>query len=103
MRTANLLSSSSPLPRDIWINRLLLSSNNAALASTSSDDMLRTFDPTTLQLIAKIDGVHDGVTCLQPFDADPACYLTSGRDAVVRCWDSRTGRAALELGNGTYS
>lgn len=102
MKTADLLASSSPLPEDIWINRLLLTSDNATLAATSSDNVLRTFDPTTLQLAARIDNLHDGVTCLKPLHADPACFLTAGRDAVVRCWDSRTGKAALELGNGTY-
>ncbi len=104
MRTADLLSGSSPLPKDIWINRLLLTSNNATLASTSSDDALRTFDPRTLQLVAKIDRAHDGVTCLKPLDAGPTCFLTAGRDAMVRCWDSRTGKAGWVLGNnGTFS
>ena len=107
MKTADLLSSSSPLPDDVWINQLLLTRHNnrnhnhATLASTTSDDSLRTFDPTTLQLSGNIDKVHDGVTCLKPFDADPACVLTAGRDAVVRCWDLRTGKAGLALGNGT--
>lgn len=101
MKTADLLASSSPLPEDIWINRLVLTRNSATVASTSSDNMLRTFDPTTLQLVARIDSLHDGVTCLKPLDADPACVLTAGRDAMVRCWDVRTGKAALELGIGT--
>ena len=102
MNTADLLSISPPSLRDIWIDHLLLASNNAVLASTSSDDSLRTFDPTTLQLVASIDGIHDGVSCLKPFDADQACVLTAGRgDAMVRCWDLRTGKAGLQLGNGT--
>lgn len=103
MRTADLLSSSSLLPEDIWINRLLLTSNNATLASTSSDGVLRIFDPTTLQLVARFDTLHNGVTCLKPSDADPAWLVTAGQDAMVRCWDSRTGKAAMELGNGTFS
>ena len=101
MRTADLLSSSSPLPKDVWIENLLLTGNNhATLASTTSDDSLRTLDATTLQLVGGVTRVHDGVTCLKPFDADQACVLTAGRDAVVRCWDLRSGKAELEVGNG---
>ena len=102
MRTADLLSGSSPVPKDVWINHVLLTGNNhTALATTTSDDSLRMLDPTTLQLVACINRVHDGVTCLKPFDADQASILTAGRDAVVRCWDLRSGKAELELGNGT--
>lgn len=106
MRTADLLSSSSsPLSKDVWINNLVrtndISNNNhATLTSTTSNDGLRQFDPTTLQLVASIDRVHDGVACLKPFDADQACVLTAGRDVNVRCWDLRTGKAVLDLADG---
>ena len=106
MKTADLLSSSSPpLSEDIWINNLLLTNNtsnnkHATLTSTTSNDALRQSDPTTLQLVASIDRVHDSVTCLKPFDVDQACVLTAGKDAIVRCWDLRTGKGVLDLGNG---
>ena len=103
MNTADLQSNSSPLPRDTWINNLLLTKDHATLASTSSDDSLRILDPSTLQLVGQTDRVHDGVSCLEEFDAEPACVLTAGRkDATVRCWDMRTGKPEMQLGNGTF-
>ena len=105
MRTADLLSSSAPRPEDGWINNLVLTGGveshaTCTLASTTSDDSLRMFDPTTLQAVVSINTVHEGVTCLKPFDAGQACVLTAGSDAVVRCWDLMSGKSELELRNG---
>lgn len=103
MKTATLLCTSSlSLPADSYIYKILHTNQNAALAAISSDDSLRIFDPETLQLVAAeiFNKTHNGVTCLETFDADPHCVLTAGRDAAGRCWDLRSGRKTFEVNDG---
>ncbi|MCJ1265219.1 hypothetical protein MMC22_005094 [Lobaria immixta] len=100
MKTATLLSESSlSLPANSYIYRILHTNQNTALAAISSDDSLRIFDPEKLQLEAGgiFNKTHEGVTCLETFDADPHCVLTAGRDAAGRCWDLRSGMKAFEV------
>lgn len=100
MKTATLLSESSlSLPANSYIYKILHTNQNAALAAISSDDSLRIFDPEKLQLEAGgiFDKTHEGVTCLETFDADPHCVLTAGRDAAGRCWDLRSGMKTFEV------
>lgn len=103
MKPASLMSESSlSLPADSYIYKLIHTSQNAALAAISSDDSLRIFDPEQLQLQAGgvFHKAHEGVTCLETFDADPYCVLTAGRDAVGRCWDLRSERKTFEVKDG---
>lgn len=100
MKSANLLSESPlSLPADSYIFKILHIDQNATLAAISSDDSLRIFDPEKLQLEAGgiFNKTHEGVTCLETFDADPHCVLTAGRDAAGRCWDLRSGRKTFEF------
>ncbi|MCJ1428309.1 WD repeat-containing protein 89 [Sticta canariensis] len=100
MKPASLTSESSlSLPADSYIYKLIHTSQNAALAAISSDDSLRIFDPEQLQLQAGgiFHKTHEGVTCLETFDADPHCVLTAGRDAAGRCWDLRSERKTFEV------
>ncbi|KAH7042680.1 WD40-repeat-containing domain protein [Macrophomina phaseolina] len=98
MRPAKLLAEADLcLPKDSYIYSLRRT--NTALAALSSDDSIRIFDPKTLQLLP--DGVigktHSSVTCLEPYSEDGNVLATSGRDGLVKCWDRRTKKAAMEF------
>ena len=100
MRTATHLNSSSlSLPPDSYIYRIIPISDGLTFASISSDDSLRLFNANTLQLThgEPFTKAHDGVTCLERLSTDPNCILTAGRDAAVRCWDSRSRGTTFEL------
>lgn len=94
--------SSLSLPTGSYIYKLIHTSQNAALAAISSDDSLRVFNPEQLQLQASgiFHKTHEGVTCLEPFDADPHCILTAGRDGAARCWDLRSQRETFGVKDG---
>ena len=101
--TSELLQSSSlSLPPDSYIYSVIPVADNAAIAAISSDDSLRIFDPTTLQLTSNYASgkVHEGVTCLKNLDADAGILVTVGRDATVRCWDPRTGLQSIGFTHG---
>ncbi|MCJ1466622.1 hypothetical protein MMC07_005242 [Pseudocyphellaria aurata] len=101
MKTATLVSESSlSLPADSYIYKILQTkTQNGALAAISSDDSLRIIDAETLQLKAcgLFNKTHEGVTCLETFDADPNCVLTTGRDGAGCCWDLRSGEKTFEV------
>lgn len=96
---AQVASSRLSLPGDSYTYKVMPVQNSSSLVAISSDDSLRVFDGASLQLQSNglLDKVHDGVTCLQSFDADRSCILTAGRDAAVRCWDLRSRQAAFSL------
>ena len=74
------------------------------LAAISSDDSLRIFDQASLGLVQAIEKAHEGITCLEYLSgtANTLC-LTAGRDAAVRCWDTRLGNKTLQLRHGMRS
>ena len=104
MNESSLLttSSSSILPLDTYIYQLHPIQEFRHLAVISSDDSLRFLDPTTLQAVSPKSLRHEGVTGLNGFAADPHCVLTAGRDATIRCWDTRSGKLVFELNGGVY-
>lgn len=105
MKTATFLCESSlSLPADSYIYKILRTSQKTSLAVISSDDSLRVFDPDRLQLEAGgvFSKAHEGVTCLETFDADQHCVLTAGRDAAARCWDIRTGGKTFEVNDSRF-
>lgn len=98
--TATLTTVSQPL-KNTYIYDLRM--HYARIATISSDDSLRLLDPATFKpLSGGLPQVHEGVTGLGSLGADAdAVLVTSGRDAAVRCWDTRTnGVKAAELQNG---
>ena len=101
MDVATLTKTSSlPLPTGSYIYKILPVERH--LAAISSDDSLRLVDPTYLQEIQcpLFSQVHAGVTCLETLEHDNYALCTAGRDAVVRCWDLRSGQKTLELRDG---
>lgn len=99
MRTSHQLSSSDlSLPADTYIYHVIRISGTNIFATISSNDALRVIDES-LQLLPSgaFDRVHDGVTCLENFEASAGCLVTAGRDAAVRVWDPRTGAQSLQL------
>lgn len=81
----------------------LIRASSTSLAITASDDSLRIFDPETFSLRRAFMKTHSegGVTCVRAVDEN--IIATTGRDAVVRMWDSRVdaGKAVTELTTGT--
>lgn len=72
------------------------------LGAISSDDTLRIFDPSTLQLLPDgiISKIHDGVTSINRFGANgQSCsmFMTAGRDGHVFGWDLRSKKRALHF------
>lgn len=103
MKTSELLQSSSlSLPSGSYIYSVIPVSNKTTVAAISSDDTLRIFDPTTLQVVSDcaFGKVHGGVTCLKNLDANAGVLVTAGRDARIRCFDPRTGLESLEFTHG---
>ena len=103
MTTAGLLKISSPyLPPGSYVYSVIPVEKSNSIAAISSDDSLRTFDPTTLQLILNCASgkVHEYVTCLNNLDATAGTLVTAGRDAAVRCFDPRTGLQSLAFTHG---
>ncbi|TGZ83530.1 WD40 repeat-like protein [Ascodesmis nigricans] len=86
------------LPEENSFYSLIRASSNS-LAATASDDSLCTFDPATLSVRRRYTQIHGegGVTCVRAVDEN--VIATSGRDGVVRMWDSRisSGKSAMEL------
>ena len=105
MRSSQLLSSSTlSLPADTYIYDVISVSGDGKLATISSNDTLRLFDES-LQLPPNgaFDRVHDGVTCLENFEASAGCLVTAGRDAAVNVWDPRVGSQRLLQIRGEYA
>ena len=99
MRTSHQLSSSDlSLPADTYIYHVIRISGSNIFATISSNDALRVIDKS-LQLLPNgaFDRVHDGVTCLENFEANVGCLVTAGRDATVKVWDPRTRTESLQL------
>lgn len=99
MRTSHQRSSSDlSLPADTYVYRVLRISGSNIFATISSNDALRVIDES-LQLLPNgtFDRVHDGVTCLENFEASVGCLVTAGRDAAVKVWDPRTRSQNLQL------
>jgi WD40 repeat protein len=70
------------------------------LAVISSDDSLRFFDPTTLQILPDgiIQNVNDKVTCLERGNDLPSNLVaTAGRDGLVKYWDNRSRQKVAEI------
>lgn len=80
-----------------------LASSGSHLAVLSSDNSIRIVDPTSLQLVQALQNVNQSVTCLKRM-APPAeecrVLITSGRDGLVRCWDTRTNSKTMEFKAG---
>ena len=106
MRSSQLLSSSTlSLPADTYIYDVTYVSGDGKLATISSNDALRLFDES-LQLLhphGAFNRVHDGVTCLENFEASVGCLVTAGRDAAVNVWDPRVGSQRLLQLRGEYA
>lgn len=106
MKTSELLQSSSlSLPSGSYIYSVIPVTNNTTVAAISSDDTLRIFDSTSLQVISDfaVGKVHEGVTCLKNLDAKAGVLVTAGRDARIRCFDPRTGLECLNFTHGGNS
>lgn len=75
-------------------------SSTDQLIAISSDDSLRSLDPETLRVASTIKSTHTSVTALKRY-ATPgsqcSTFMTSGRDGIVRGWDLRSGKKALEF------
>ena len=100
MSTSQLLNSSpisSSAPSYIYAIQPV-QDGNGRLAVISSDDVLRIIDPNSLRPILQCayNKVHEGVTCLSDLDG---LLATAGRDAMVRCWDPRSGNLSIEFGD----
>lgn len=93
-------TSSLSLPPDSYVYHIAQA--GAGLAAISSDDSLRIFDRSTLQLASGgiIEPAHRGLTCLERVAGDHHSIVTAGRDGFVRCWDLRTGSKIRELRDG---
>ena len=105
MRPSQLLASSTlSLPADTYIYDVISVSGDDKLATISSNDTLRLFDKS-LQLPSNgaFNGIHDGVTCLENFEASVGCLATAGRDAAVNVWDPRVGSQRLLQIRGEYA
>jgi WD40 repeat protein len=103
MQTSELLQSSSlSLPSGSYIYSVIPVTSSNTVAAISSDDTLRIFDSTTLQVISNcaFGKIHEGVTCLKNLDAKAGVLVTAGRDAKIRCFDPRTGLQSLEFTHG---
>lgn len=101
MEVATLTNTSSlSLPPDSYIYKIL--QVDSKIAAISSDNSLRAIDSTSLKEIRDgiLNNVHAGVTCLEALRNDRSVFLTAGRDAAVRSWDSRSGKSTLELSDG---
>ena len=95
--------SSISLPADSYIYSVIPVSGSDTFAAISSDDSLRIFDPTNLNLISSITPgkVHESVTCLENLDANASTLVTAGRDAALRMWDLRkTGFPSIDFAHG---
>jgi len=70
----------------------LTRSNVTSTACIASDNVLRFFDNSTLNLQNKINHAHDGITCLTSDDANTHAgrVITGGRDGLVKIWDERS-------------
>ena len=76
----------------------IVPSSSSSIAAISSDDSLRLIDSTRLHGLGKgvFHDIHRGVTCLQTIKDRPNVFLTSGRDAAVRGWDTDSGGKVVE-------
>ena len=96
------LTKTSPLtlPTGSYIYRIVPVERH--LAAISSDDSLRLVDPSYLEEISSphFSQVHAGVTCLETLEHDNHTLCTAGRDAVVKCWDLRSGQKTSEFRDG---
>lgn len=101
MDVATLTKTSSlTLPTGSYIYRIVPVERH--LAAISSDDSLRLVDPSYLEEISSphFSQVHAGVTCLETLEHDNFTLCTAGRDAVVKCWDLRSGQKTSEFRDG---
>jgi WD40 repeat protein len=71
------------------------------LAAIASDDSLRFFHPTTLNVLPNgvVKNVNEKVTCLERGNDQPSNLVaTAGRDGLIKFWDKRTpGTAVAEI------
>ena len=96
-------SSSLDLPPGSYIYRIVPIDDK--VAAISSDDTLRIADPTILRQIPNgiVENVNGGVTCLESHPNNNFQLSTAGRDGLVKTWDLRTRRSAVEYRDGTQS
>ncbi len=94
----NIAFSNLSLPPDTYLYSIIPIAGG--LATISDNDSLRLCDHTTLALLpgGSIPLGHKGVTCLRPFDQEGHVVATAGQDGRVRCWDLRSQKRVLELG-----
>ncbi|KAH8731818.1 WD40-repeat-containing domain protein [Phaeosphaeriaceae sp. PMI808] len=96
-------SSNAGLPSNSYIYKIinpLTTSTLEQLAIISSDDSLRFLDAATLAVLpdGNIKSSNEKVTCLERAnDASSNVVATAGRDGLIRFWDSRARRKALEF------
>lgn len=104
MRAAHVLAGASlSLPPDSYIYSILDTDDRTSnLAAISSDDSLRVFNPSTLQLVpgGVFEQVHKGVTCVRTLNDNGGTLATAGRDGWVHGWDTRTGQKVFSLKDG---
>ncbi|TID20989.1 WD40 repeat-like protein [Venturia nashicola] len=77
-------------------------SSTDRLGAICSDDSLRIFDPSTLQILPDglISKVNNGVTSIKRFGTNGqpcSIFVTTGRDGRVCGWDLRSKKRAFEL------
>lgn len=87
-----LASTSLSTPAGTYIYTLTRATPSL-LAAISSDDSLRLFSPTTLDLQHTLQHTHTGTTCLARISEH--VLATAGRDGAVRVWDVRAGDRAV--------
>ncbi|GAB1734849.1 hypothetical protein NU195Hw_g9082t1 [Hortaea werneckii] len=72
-----------------------LARTGSSLATISSDDTLRIFDPATLRSTTTARTPRSGLSSLQPITNHT--LATAGRDGVIRLWDTRTCKPSLQI------
>ncbi|QDS71963.1 hypothetical protein FKW77_001151 [Venturia effusa] len=77
-------------------------SSSDRVGAICSDDSLRMFDPSTLQILPDgiISNVNNGVASIKRFGANNqpcSIFMTAGRDGRVCGWDLRSKKRAFEM------
>ncbi|KAJ5494255.1 hypothetical protein N7463_010342 [Penicillium fimorum] len=80
-----------------WVRSVAFSSDGALLASASSDETVRLWDPATGELKQTLEGHSDSIWSVA-FSPDGALLASASSDKTVRLWDPATGALMQTLG-----
>ena len=83
-----------------WVNAVAFSHDGSLLASASSDQTVRLWDPRTGQEVQVLKDHTGGVNAVA-FSQDGSLLASASDDETVRLWDPRTGQEVQVLNGHT--